>query len=173
MVSRPLLLKERCVSWSESNKTFFLHTCSDLVCPDEFEKVFGIWFSKRCFLHLFSLSKLNLCCSALWRKPLRNLELRILPKWGPWLPFSQARVISDENVAAKVTKHVARSNSLKGAHGSPNKQQQLKNCYLEKQTKNPKARIRVVMLLIPSVFCSMTVVFVLYLFSNKRIHLTL
>ena len=36
--------------------------------------------------------------SALWRKPLRKLELRILPKWGPWLPFSQARIISDENI---------------------------------------------------------------------------
>ena len=35
---------------------------------------------------------------ALWRKPLSNLELRILPKWGPWLPFYQARIVSDENI---------------------------------------------------------------------------
>ena len=36
--------------------------------------------------------------NALWRKPLRNMELRMLPKWGPLLPFSQARIISDENI---------------------------------------------------------------------------
>ena len=36
--------------------------------------------------------------SALWRKPFWNLELRVLPKLGPWLPFSQARIISDENI---------------------------------------------------------------------------
>ena len=36
--------------------------------------------------------------NALWRKPLRNLELKILPKWWPWLPFSQDRIISDENI---------------------------------------------------------------------------
>ena len=34
--------------------------------------------------------------SALWRKPLSNMEIRSLPKWWPWLPFSQARIISDE-----------------------------------------------------------------------------
>ena len=32
---------------------------------------------------------------ALWRKPLTNLELSILPKLWPWLPFSPARIISD------------------------------------------------------------------------------
>ena len=36
--------------------------------------------------------------NALWRKPLRNLELRILPKWWPWPPFSQYRIISDRNI---------------------------------------------------------------------------
>ena len=35
---------------------------------------------------------------ALWRKPLRNLELRILPKWWPWLSFSHGRIISDRNI---------------------------------------------------------------------------
>ena len=35
---------------------------------------------------------------ALWRKPLRNVELRILPKLWPWLPFSSARKISDRNI---------------------------------------------------------------------------
>ena len=40
------------------------------------------------------------CCStnALCVKPLRNLEIKNLPKWWPWLPFSQARIISDENI---------------------------------------------------------------------------
>ena len=110
------------------------------------------------------------CCKikysiALWVKPFANI-MTLAPI------FSSQSYIS-ENMAAKVTKHVARSNSLKGAHWSPKQQKQLKNCYLEKQTKNPKARIRVVMLFMPSVFCSMMVVFVLNLFSNKRIHLTL
>ena len=36
--------------------------------------------------------------SALWRKLLRNLELRIWPKLWPQLPFSWARIISDENI---------------------------------------------------------------------------
>ena len=36
--------------------------------------------------------------SALCVKPLRNLEIRNLPKGWPWLPFSQARIISDENI---------------------------------------------------------------------------
>ena len=36
--------------------------------------------------------------TALCSKPLRNLELGILPKWWPWLPFYQARIISDENI---------------------------------------------------------------------------
>ena len=36
--------------------------------------------------------------TALWRKLLRKLELRIWPKLWPWLPFSQARIISDENI---------------------------------------------------------------------------
>ena len=36
--------------------------------------------------------------TALWRKLLRKLELRIWPKLWPWLPFSQVRTISDENI---------------------------------------------------------------------------
>ena len=36
--------------------------------------------------------------NALWRKLLRNFELRILPKLWPWLSFSLARVISDKNI---------------------------------------------------------------------------
>ena len=38
------------------------------------------------------------CSNALCVKPLRNLEIKNLPKWWPWLPFSQARIISDENI---------------------------------------------------------------------------
>ena len=36
--------------------------------------------------------------NALCVKPLRNLEIKNLPKWWPWLPFSQARIISDEKI---------------------------------------------------------------------------
>ena len=36
--------------------------------------------------------------TALWRKPLTNLELGILPKLWPWLLFSPARIISDRNI---------------------------------------------------------------------------
>ena len=30
--------------------------------------------------------------------PALNLEIKNFPKWWPWLPFSQARIISDENI---------------------------------------------------------------------------
>ena len=36
--------------------------------------------------------------NALYVKPLRNLEIKNLPKKWPWLPFSQARIISDKNI---------------------------------------------------------------------------
>ena len=48
--------------------------------------------------HLHLTANALIWFSALWRKPLRKLELRILPKWGPWLPFSQDRIISDVNI---------------------------------------------------------------------------
>ena len=36
--------------------------------------------------------------TALCVKPFRNLEIKNLPKWWPWLPFFQAIIISDENI---------------------------------------------------------------------------
>ena len=54
-------------------------------------------FKKKLSSVCFSIYK-RLAHNALWRKPLRNLELRNLPKWGPCLPFSQATIISDENI---------------------------------------------------------------------------
>ena len=40
----------------------------------------------------------DVCCdTALRVKPLRNLEIKNFPKLWPWLPYSQARIISEEN----------------------------------------------------------------------------
>ena len=36
--------------------------------------------------------------SALCVKPSSNWEIKNLPKWWPWLLFSQARIISDKNI---------------------------------------------------------------------------
>ena len=45
------------------------------------------------------LVMLNLLLSiALCVKPFRNLEIKNFQKWWPWLPFSQARIISDKNI---------------------------------------------------------------------------
>ena len=64
---------------------------SDTSCVTSDENQTSLRFGAGIGIHLGS-------CNALWRKLLRNLELRIWPKLWPWLPFSQARIISDENI---------------------------------------------------------------------------
>ena len=50
----------------------------------------------KCFCGNTQTTKSNILCGlcpiALWRKPLRNLELRIWQKWWPWLPFSEENI---------------------------------------------------------------------------------
>ena len=80
---------------------FILHP---IIVPLDPPKINKAWIFRKmlifCFVVDIELSLLlgGASSNAQWRKPLRNLELRILLKWGPWLPFSQVSIISDRNI---------------------------------------------------------------------------